>query len=287
MNQRILALSAGLLVSSCSTSTLEVNGVSEAEELARTEHLLGARLQETFGSEARLQRVFEKNGAMTLGVALEPTPADSDAIAPMAVARYDAAKDELRVLAKEAEYREARTLPGGELALVSQTGELKVATASGEERVIAHNVRGDVQPIGADGSLALTLRGETEDDGETAIAVARPDGVVTILADSEGVDDRPSVAPDGKTVLFVSGRTGIASLWRTTVDGSAPVQLTNAHIEAGVERTGEPEGFIPPPIRIDRLEWVSADVVRYDAGDGEYWEVNVRTGEGHKAGGVQ
>lgn len=287
MKQRILALSASLLVSSCSNSTLEVNGVSEAEELARTEHLLGARLQQTFGGEARLQRVFEKNGSMMLGVAVAPTPPDSDAIAPMAVARYDVANDALQVLAKDAEYREARSLPSGEVALVSQTGELKVAGADGVERVIAQNVRGDVQPIGTDGRLALTLRGETEQDGETAIAVANPDGVVTVLADGDGVDDRPSVSPDGKTIVFVSGRTGVASLWRTTTDGAEPVQVTNSHIEAGVERNGDPEGFIPTPILVDRIEWVSADVVRYDAGDGDFWEVNVRTGEGHRAGGAQ
>ena len=110
---------------------------------------------------------------------------------------------------------------------------------------------------------------------------------MALLADGDGVDDRPAISPDGQTVVFVSGRTGIASLWRTSVDGAEPVQITNAHIEAGVERQGDPEGFIPPPMRSDRLEWVSQDVVRYDAGDGEYWEVNVRTGEGHLAGGAR
>lgn len=287
MKRRIVAFGATLLVTSCSNSTLAVSGVSEAEEIARTEHLLGARLQDTFGGEARLQRVFESGGSMTLGVAVTPTPPDSDALAPVAVARYDVATDVLTVIAQNAEYREARTLPAGAVALVSQTGELKVAQADGVERVVAQNVRGDVQAVGTDGRLMMTLRGESEEDGETAVALADAEGVVTVLADGSGVDDRPSVSPDGKTIVFVSGRTGIASLWRTTTDGEEPVQVTNGHIEAGVERNGDPEGFIPPPLVVDRVEWVSADVVRYDAGDGDYWEVNVRTGAGHKAGGAQ
>ncbi len=292
MTRTTRALGAGLLLgflgtgAGCTNSAV-VTTQSEVEELARTEQLLGARLQQTFGSEARLQRVFENRGAMMLGVAVEATPSDSDAIAPMAVARYDAANDRLEVLAKEALFREARSLPTGEVAFVSQTGELKVADVTGGERVLAQNVRGDLLPIDETGRLALTLRGETEEDGETAVALVQPEGVVTVIADAEGVDDRPAVSPDGKTLVFVSGRSGIASLWRTSVDGEAPVQLTNAHIEPGVERDGDPEGFIPPPMRADRLEWVSADVIRYDAGDGELWEVNVRTGAGQKAGGAR
>ncbi len=59
--------------------------------------------------------------------------------------------------------------------------------------------------------------------------------------------------------------------------------LTTA-IVAGLEREGAPEGFEPPPLSADRVEWVSADVVRYDAGDGELWEVDVRTGVATREG---
>ena len=290
MKRCVVALGASLLVGGCNTSTLEVggqSGVSEVEELARTEQKLGVRLQETFGPDARLQRVFEKGESLMLGVAVTPAPSDSDALPGVAVAQYDEKADALTVLAQEPEFREARRLPTGAVALVTQDGELRVTEANGQSRVIAQNVRGDVLPVGESGRLAMTLRGELEEDGETSIVLADELGELTVLADAEGVDDRPAVSPDGKTVVFVSGRTGVASLWRTTVDGSEPVQLTNAHIEVGVERDGDPEGFVPPPMRADRIEWVSADVVRYDAGDGEYWEVNVRTGAGAKVGGAQ
>lgn len=290
MKRCVVALGASLLVGGCSNSALEIGGtggVSEVEELVKTEQLLGSRLQQTFGREARLQRVFEKGDTMMVGVALAPLPSDSDDVPALAVAQFDQNSGALSVIAADPEFREARTLPNGAVALVTETGELRTTDASGAHHVLAQNVRGDLQPVGNTGRLALTLRGELEDDAETAIALTNEDGTLSVLADGAGIDDRPAVSPDGKTVVFVSGRTGIASLWRTTLEGAEPVQLTNAHIEVGVERDGDPEGFVPPPMRVDRLEWVNADVVRYDAGDGEYWEVNVRTGEGHKAGGAR
>jgi len=41
------------------------------------------------------------------------------------------------------------------------------------------------------------------------------------------VDERPAVAPDGRTVVFVSNRSGRLNLWRVNADGSGLEQLTD------------------------------------------------------------
>ncbi len=94
-----------------------------------------------------------------------------------------------------------------------------------------------------------------------------------ILAD-EG--DRPALAPDGERLAFVSGRTGIASLWILPFEGGQAVQLTNrdlrspavseAPLDGPVHPPGQaPPGFVPPPhqgpprFEGDRLVWDGPD----------------------------
>ena len=46
------------------------------------------------------------------------------------------------------------------------------------------------------------------------------------LTFNPGVDDRPSVTPDGRYIVFNSERTGRFNIWRMTIDGNDQVQLT-------------------------------------------------------------
>jgi hypothetical protein len=55
--------------------------------------------------------------------------------------------------------------------------------------------------------------------------------------------DRVAVSPDGQHVAFVSGRTGLASVYVVSVEDEAPRQLTNT----GLSGPGIPQGFVPPP----------------------------------------
>lgn len=88
--------------------------------------------------------------------------------------------------------------------------------------------------------------------------------------------DRPALSPDGEQVAFVSGRSGIASLWLVPFDGGEPIQLTNrgltspavspAHLDGPVHPPGQPPaGFVPPPhsgpprFDGDRLVWDAPD----------------------------
>jgi len=47
------------------------------------------------------------------------------------------------------------------------------------------------------------------------------------LTSGAHVDERPCISPDGKTVVFVSDRSGRMNLWWTPVQGRAPMQLTD------------------------------------------------------------
>jgi TolB protein len=261
---------------------MEVTAGPETEELGEVQHQLSARLEEKFGKGARVQQVFGLGDEVLLGVTVEARMEETDVRIPLALASFRKPDNAVAVIADNSDYREARLLPSG-MAVVTAAGELRLRAPNGTEQTLATDVKGEVSAA-PNGALIATLEGGARQQGDSAVFLVDAAGTMKVIADGEGVDDRPSVSPDRKTVVFVSGRTGVASLWRTTLDGADPVQLTNANIEVGVERTGPPDGFVPPPVMADRLEWLSADVVRYDAGEGEFWNVNVRTGEANREG---
>lgn len=258
---------------------------AEQRTLRDTEERLSSRLQARYGERARVQRVFGTGPRVLLGIALEEPLPESDVIPSVAVAAYDREADTIDVITQKVTYREA-TPVGQHTALVSATGELSLLADDGSQRALLEGVRGDVAASVDGRHLALTL-GAPNREHETAVAVTDLEGNVAVIADAPGVDDRPTLSPDGETLLFVSGRTGIASFYRTTVHGDPPVQLTNVGIKAGVPRTEDPPGFVPPPVVADRVEWLSDDVIRYDAGGGELWTLHVRTGLGAREGSVR
>lgn len=114
---------------------------------------------------------------------------------------------------------------------------------------------------------------------ETSVDLIDLQGRVKGLADGPGVDATPNSSPDGKTVVFVSGRTTVASFYVTDEDGTEAKQLTNVGLENYMLFGGPPKGFVPPPVSSHHMEWLSDDVLRYNAGGGELWKLNVRTGE--------
>lgn len=98
------------------------------------------------------------------------------------------------------------------------------------------------------------------------------------LAPAPGPDDLPLLVEvggadgaDGLAVVFVSGRSGVASLWRVDVDGGGLRQLTNAGLRPG----HLDERFVPTPART-----MSADdgAVTYDDGSGRVWRVDLARG---------
>jgi hypothetical protein len=62
--------------------------------------------------------------------------------------------------------------------------------------------------------------------------------------------DRPTIDSEGNTVAFVSGVSGLASVYVVAFDGSTdPMQLTNVGL-ADLRRSpgSPPDGFVAPPI---------------------------------------
>lgn len=269
----------GLVLVGCGVSTAQMSG-NEDEELGAVQHSLDVKLRQHFGEGARVQRIFGQGEEVLLGVTSVAVAPESDVQPSLGLARYRPADGSLAVLELDQRFREALQL-GGALALIDEAGSLNFKDAAGTIIPLGGGVQGDLVATLDAKSLLFTQVADEEAEGESAIAITDLTGARRVLADGTGVDDRPALSPDGRTVVFISGRTGIASLWRTSLDGEEAVQVTNRGLETLVrteEDESDPAGFVPPPVSHDRLEWVDADHIRYDAGGGTFWQVDVRSG---------
>jgi TolB protein len=52
-------------------------------------------------------------------------------------------------------------------------------------------------------------------------------GNLNRLSHVRAIEVSPRVSPDGKSVLFISGRSGIEQMWRMNIDGSGVEMVTN------------------------------------------------------------
>jgi hypothetical protein len=115
-----------------------------------------------------------------------------------------------------------------------------------------------VRPLPSGGSAIDVL--ELSGDAKPRQVVAGP-----------GYNNAPTFAPDGKTLLFVSTRTGLSSVFRVGLDGQAERQLTNR----GLGTVGP--AFVPPPEQAvstrferERFTWTAS---------GARWFVDLATGQ--------
>ncbi|MCK6511154.1 hypothetical protein L6R29_14420 [Myxococcota bacterium] len=88
-----------------------------------------------------------------------------------------------------------------------------------------------------------------------------------LLAQEPGLA-QPIWSPRGDAVIFISTRTGIASLWRLDLSQTTPRQITNQGLSLG---QGLPAQFVPPP-HLGRILWAGYWLV-YDSGDA-LWAVH-------------
>ncbi|NMO19417.1 hypothetical protein HPC49_22465 [Pyxidicoccus fallax] len=269
----ITALAATQALAADRMNPADLRRVTKARE-----HLVPAVAKE-FGPKARFVHLFGQGRGMLAGVVAEiPEQAlGTDDVPLLAIVQYDEATGAVRVVDREFKYREARTV-GRDVALLDGAGNLRVREANGRERLLAQGVGGDLFPTAKGDALVATLQMSGAHKHETSVGIIDMNGRVKVLADGPGVDATPSISPDGRTVVFVSGRTSVASFYVTDVDGATPKQLTNVGLENWMLFGGPPKEFVPPPVSSHHMEWVSDDVLRYNAGGGEFWKLNVRTG---------
>lgn len=102
------------------------------------------------------------------------------------------------------------------------------------------------------------------------------DGALVQITSLPGAEELEVVSPDGRWVAFVSGTTGIASVWTVRMPSAAdpkptPVQLTNVGLESIERAPGQPPaGFVPVPETAKGLRWLDAHTIGWSAGGRTY-----------------
>jgi hypothetical protein len=202
----------------------------------------------------------EADGAALLQVSSSPAMADSDDV-PV-----------LGVVLSAADGRETR-LPDARAAALwpaaSADADARLLVQQGaRRRQLLDGVVGE--PVVLDNTRVIVAR-QTE-PGETDLWMVTDDGQPPrALAAAPGADDSALVLHDGR-VLFVSGRTGIASLWIVDADPMAtPRQLTNQGQRPGALTSS----FVPPPATTPTQQ---GSAIVYDGGDGTVWRVDLDSG---------
>ncbi|RKG92662.1 TolB family protein [Corallococcus terminator] len=278
MRKQFLTLTVLTLAATSALAADRLNPADLRRVTKARESLVPAVAKE-FGPKARFIHLFGQGRGMLAGVVAEiPTePLGTDELPLLAIVRYDEATGAVRVVDREFKYREARSV-GTDVALLEGDGTLRMRDANGRDRVLARGVGGDLFPTAKGDALVATLLMNSEGPHETAVGIIDLQGRVKVLADGPGVDATPSISPDGRTVVFVSGRTSVASFYVTNVEGAPARQLTNVGLENWMLFGGPPKEFVPPPVSTHHMEWLNEDVLRYNAGGGAFWKLNVRTG---------
>ncbi|UQA59016.1 TolB family protein [Polyangium aurulentum] len=177
--------------------------------------------------------------------------------------------------------RAARRLSGDRLLLQKPNLDLVVRSPSGEESVIASAaLTPTVAPEGERIAFVQYPEGTTEPGLGVPTRLVMHDiatGERRVITEDPSAY-APYIVPGTGDVLFVSARTGLASLWLAP-EGKPEVQLTNV----GLTRMGK--GFVPVPL--DQLIWLPGSrqaVYTAHYGDDVLWKIDVDTGEAEVLG---
>jgi hypothetical protein len=180
----------------------------------------------------------ERDGAAVVVTRAAVAMPESDHVPAHDVVLADAAGHEHRLPAARAAVLWPRA-GASRVAAVDADARL-VLVEEGRRRPLLDHVVG--VPVVLDERRLIAAR-ETE-PGETDLWVVADDGTPPrAVAAAPGADDSPQILPDGR-VVFISGRSGVASLWIVEASpGAAPRQLTNVGERPGALSSS----FVPPP----------------------------------------
>ena len=101
------------------------------------------------------------------------------------------------------------------------------------------------------GGRAVAVARVVEEPVGTELVVFEQ-GKARVLVGLEARPDRVSLTPDGAFAAYVSGRTGLASVWIVDLRDGATRQLTNVGVRPA--KGSAPAGFVPPPLDPPRFE---------------------------------
>jgi hypothetical protein len=161
---------------------------------------------------------------------------------------------------------------GDDILLLTRDLRLVLRSADGRERVLA---RGAADPrVAPDGRRAIVYTQFPE--GTTELTPGTPGRIVLLDLDrgtrrvvtDHPLDSSPFLVPGSDDVLFVSGRTGVASLWLAR-PGRAAEQLTNVGFVVVDER------FQPVPGRELRFDGRRASYTASYGGARSTWTLEV------------
>lgn len=119
-----------------------------------------------------------------------------------------------------------------------------------------------------DGTREIEVRRRVDNLFTELVAIEhRSDGDrERVLVGGSAMPDRAALSPDGTVVAYVSGVSGVASVWTVPFAGGAPLQRTNVGLAR--PRGGPPPGFVDPPL--DGAPWFVGDELRWTVpGGGE------------------
>jgi hypothetical protein len=91
---------------------------------------------------------------------------------------------------------------------------------------------------------------------------------LSALDGGEGPDEIVGFSPDCDSVLLLSGRTGLASLFDASVEGRTAMQLTNVGLSPGPNL--DPTAVIPSPSNLRDVSW-DRNGIAYRATDSTIW----------------
>lgn len=154
-------------------------------------------------------------------------------------------------------------------------GELYDATRN---KVISKRASGDFS-VNADASKIIMVIPHDMVTGSLVVLDRNGKQIAQLMPDN-GQHSFITFAPKEDKVLFVSSASGISSWYVADLKNFRTKQLTNVHLRTQEDILGP--HFIPVPATRDGMGFVDEHTLRYDAGDGEWWEVNGKTGKAQR-----
>ena len=149
------------------------------------------------------------------------------------------------------------------LAWIDPLGTLYAAPLASAPRDKEEIAREVIPGLAAEfGKLAFAVRVNGPETSPLVYELGS--GELLPLDDGEGPDEVIGFSPDGESVLLMSGRTGIASLFDAGIRGTQAVQLTNVGLAPGPNL--DPEAVVPSPMSLREVSW-EASGIAYQAAD--------------------